>query len=191
MLAEPRDRLVADSEVHVPPTGRTPSLALQIVFLIGPAIFLLVGFGFLTAAGVAPPEATTDDGYPLPTFFLLMGAVFGGMGLVWLVGAILGIRHGKRKDAETEARRDHLHRHGARLLARVVSCESEGYMNFKNEVWTDLVLDYDVPGIGRRRVSRTIALARPMLEHARAGGALPILVDPRAPDDYLFPRSGQ
>ena len=164
-----------------------PSLGLQIVFLIGPVIFLFLGVGFLVGSVTAPPGSTTDDGYPLDSFFRFMGAVFGGMGVVWLAGAIWGIRWNRRKATETQARREHLQRYGLRLWARVVSCESEGYMNFENEVYTDLALDYEVPGVGRRQVKRRVAIPQAALDQARAGGPLPILVDPRAPDDYLLP----
>lgn len=169
-----------------PKPNHTVKHGNHILFLLGPAIFIVVGVGFLVASAMAPPGSLTDDGYPLDTFFLIMGAVFGGIGPVWLVGALLGFRWSARKRAELDARREHLRRHGVRLLARVVSCESDGYMNFDNELWTDLVLEYDAPGAGRRRVSRRTALARPLLERGRAGGPFAILIDPRAPDDYLL-----
>lgn len=166
---------------------RDAPLWLKGVFFIGPVIFILLGIGFAVGAVTAAPGSTTDDGYPLDSFFKFMSAIFGGLGVLWLIGAVFGLRHGEKQAAADEVRRQHLLQHGLRLQARVVSCESDGYMNFRNEVWTDLVLDYEVPGVGRRQVSRRIALSQGRLDHARAGGAFNILIDPRAPDDYMFP----
>lgn len=157
------------------------------MFLIGPVIFVFLGAGFWVGSVTAAPGSTTDDGYPLDSFFRVMGTIFGGLGVAWFFGAIFAMRWERKQAAGDDARREHLLRHGVRVTARVVSCESDGYMNFHNELWTDLVLEYDVPGVGRRTVSRRIALSQGRLDHARAGGAFNIVVDPRAPDDYAFP----
>ncbi|MFO0590109.1 MAG: hypothetical protein U0441_21385 [Polyangiaceae bacterium] len=168
-------------------TRKGPSLGLQALFLLGPVIFLFLGVGFFVGSVTAPPGSTTDDGYPLGTFFTIMGSTFGGLGVLWLAGAIWGIGWSRKKNAEAEARRDYLLRYGAHVQARVLSCESEGYMDFQNNVYADLVLLYDVPGVGRRQVQKRIAIPQAALDQARAGGPLPILVDPRAPDDYMLP----
>jgi hypothetical protein len=152
--------------------------------LTGALAFVVIGNMMAVAGLLAPEHSMTDDGYPLGRFLLALGALFFVMGLLWVVGALALLRWLDNKQARTEARRAYLRQHGLMLQARVTAVSTEGYMNFENEFWSDLTLEYDCPGHPTLHVTRHIALPGELLELARRGGPVPILVDTRAPRDY-------
>src|SRR5690349_6760002 len=140
------------------------------LLLIGPVIFAIIGLAMLLAGIIAPADAKTDDGYPLDTFLMLMGGGFTAMGALWFGGTITLLRSLERQKAETQSRKAWLRQHGLLIQARVVAVDSNGYMNFDNEVWSDLLLEYEAPGVPRQYVARHLALPQQLLDLARAGG---------------------
>ncbi len=150
---------------------------------IGPAIFLLVGVGFLVGAVVTPAGALTDDGYPRDTFFLLMGAGFGGGGVLWLGLAFVLVRGLDR----AEAARAQLLQSGILVYARVIECEPTGYGDFNNRSWTNITFDVELPGAPVQRFVKHVALSQATIELAKSGRPVPVYFDPRDPKRFAFP----
>lgn len=152
------------------------------VQLIGPAAFLLIGVGMVIAGAVVPAGSLTDDGYPLGTFLLMFGGGFSLMGLVWGALAYFVLKPVERANAQRQGQRLRLLKQGTRVEARVVSCKCDGYVDAHNHLWTDLELEYELPGSGQRRRSLRWALPQKVLDRARTRRTLTVLVDPAIPN---------
>jgi hypothetical protein len=155
--------------------------------LLGSGTFIAAGVGFLIAEANTKPGELTDDGAPLDSFYHWMGLCFGGGGLLWLVIAVAAFFFMRGSDLKLEQRRAHLSAHGLRVDALVLSVETEGYMNFNNEIWVDLVLDVPVAGQVHRKSFRA-ALPQDALDRARAEKRLLLLVNAANPYDFVLAR---
>lgn len=154
---------------------------MMIAQLIGPTIFLLIGVASVIAGAVVPAGSLTDDGHPLGPFLMLFGGGFSLMGLIWGALAFFGVRQLEREQGKREALRQHVLTRGTRLEARVTSCKCDGYLDMANNFWTDIELEYELPGIGKRRGTVRKALSQAELDRARAGGTMSVMVDPGIP----------
>lgn len=155
--------------------------------LLGSGTFIAAGVGFLIAEANTKPGELTDDGKPLDAFFHWMGLGFGGGGLLWLAIAVAAFFSLRGSAAKLEQRRAQLSVHGLQIDAIVLSLETEGYMNFNNEIWVDLVLDVPVAGQLHRKSFRA-ALAQEALDRARAQKRLLLLVNAANPYDFVLAR---
>ena len=155
--------------------------------LLGSGTFIVAGVGFLIAEANTKPGELTDDGKPLDAFFHWMGLGFGGGGLLWLVIAVAAFFSMRGSAATLEQRRAQLSAHGLRVDAIVLSVETEGYMNFNNEIWVDLVLDVPVAGQVHRKSFRA-ALPQDALDRARGEKRLLLLVNAANPYDFVLAR---
>jgi hypothetical protein len=58
------------------------------IYLVTIVPFLALGIGFIVLGFMAPPEALTDDGYPLGNFYYFMGVAFTIFPLLTMLGVM-------------------------------------------------------------------------------------------------------
>lgn len=155
-------------------------LELKHLQLAGPIVLLIVGVAFTIAAALVPAGAATEDGYPLASFFLVLGGLFGGVGILALPIVILVLRHQQRGEAE----RAHVMQHGTLVQARVLALEPTGYADTSGRVWTHIT--FELPGTPPAVHTKHVPLSYATLELARAGRPIPVYVDPSDPTRFVF-----
>lgn len=130
---------------------------------------------------VVPASERTEDGDPAGPFFMAFGAGSLVASAAVFVGVRWLLRGAEERHAREQEQREFLLRRGVRVEARVVSCETDGYLDPANNHWTTLVLEYVISGAPPQGMKRHLPLPAPLLERARAGGTIPILVHPSLP----------
>lgn len=91
----------------------------KFVFTLIQVIFTLVGVGMLIGGYFAAPGSLTDDGYPLDTFFYIMGAFF----IVWPIVIFGAIRFFTKRAAQHI---ELLKANGIRGKTRILSMDQTG-----------------------------------------------------------------
>lgn len=155
-----------------------------LMMCLGAGVFLAVGTGMYITGLNAKPTDLTDDGEPLGPFLTSFGLWFVVIGILWIVGTIamsLWLRTRQRRD---EARLAALKSSGVRVDARVIVVESDGYMNFANQLWTNLTLELPPPW--QREVSMHVALDNNVLERCRQQHLIAVYIDPRNPNEFMI-----
>ncbi|MEO0185813.1 MAG: hypothetical protein ABIL22_07170 [candidate division WOR-3 bacterium] len=140
--------------------------------------FIIIGIIFLVLAFNTRPDAKTGDGYPLRTFFLLMGGFYIVL-IVALAGGILLWKRGQEKRLEW------FKKFGVPGTAEIISVEQTGvYINnlpqvrLKLSVTTGMIAPYTLI---IKKVFNFIEIGKLI-----PGAKLQVLVDPRKPKNILL-----
>lgn len=132
--------------------------------------FLVVGVAFLVAGYRASPSALTDDGYPLKTFFYVMGGFFLLLPMAILVGFAL-VGSAKRRKMEN------LMATGQQGEAEILGLEDTG-VRINDNPRVRLLLEVRIEGHAPYQVAKTMVVPLIRLPQVQVGSTVQVLADP-------------
>jgi hypothetical protein len=137
-------------------------------FLIG--FFLLAGIGLVVAplalAGVSE-----------------VSGILASIGIIWVIVALGLVAFGRRQKRKAE-HQDWVFRSGVRGTATVLGASSHAEVNEMPVM--RLKLDLDIPGQGRREVSKRETMPVFIATRMEEGLVLPAYANPQDPDDFVL-----
>ncbi len=143
---------------------------------IGSSIIpFIIGLGFLAAGYFAPPDALTDDGFPLNTFLYFMGACFLIPGLLSFLGVSAVRNRQGAKAAE-------LMETGQQGNAQVLRLEDTG-MRVNDNPRVTMLLEVQIPGHAPYQVEKTMVVPLINLPQVQPGQQVAVLADPSEPQN--------
>ncbi len=141
-------------------------------------IFIVLGIVFLVLGFNASPEAKTGDGFPLKTFFFIMGGFY----IVLVTALFVGItiwRNKKQKELEW------FKKFGIPGVAEIISAEQAGvYINRLPQVRLKLSITTGINPPYTLTIKRVFNLIE--VGKLVPGAKLKILVDPQKPKRFIF-----
>ncbi|MDI3550511.1 MAG: hypothetical protein PWQ15_1614 [Methanobacterium sp.] len=148
------------------------------LWLITTAPLVIVGLGFLIFGFITTPEALTDDGYSLKTFYYVMGSAF----IVFPVLGALGVYSYYKRINDREM---FLINEGIRGEAEILSREQTGtYINEQPQVKFKLLIT--TPDSAPYEVEHKEIINLLDLGSIPEGKKLPVVIHPDNPEDILL-----
>ena len=136
--------------------------------------FLVVGIGFLIAGFMADPSALTDDGYPLKSFFYIMGGGFLLLPLLLATGLSLAGATKRKKIEDLLAT-------GQQGEAVILGLEDTGVL-INHDPRVRILLEVHIAGYSPYQVKKTMVLPLIRLSQVQVGSTVQVLADPSKPD---------
>jgi hypothetical protein len=148
------------------------------LWLITTAPLVIVGLGFIIFGLMTTPEALTDDGYSLKTFYYFMGGAF----IVFPVLGALGVYYYYKRINDREM---FLINEGIRGEAEILSREQTGtYINEQPQVKFKLLIT--TPDSAPYEVEHKEIINLLDMGSIPEGKKLPVVVHPDNPEDILL-----
>jgi len=148
------------------------------LWLITTAPLVIVGLGFLIFGFITTPEALTDDGYSLKTFYYVMGSAF----IVFPVLGALGVYSYYKRINDREM---FLINEGIRGEAEILSREQTGtYINEQPQVKFKLLIT--TPDSAPYEVEHKEIINLLDMGSIPEGKKLPVVIHPDNPEDILL-----
>jgi len=148
------------------------------LWLITTAPLVIVGLGFLIFGFITTPEALTDDGYSLKSFYYVMGSAF----IVFPVLGALGVYSYYKRINDREM---FLINEGIRGEAEILSREQTGtYINEQPQVKFKLLIT--TPDSAPYEVEHKEIINLLDLGSIPEGKKLPVVIHPDNPEDILL-----
>ena len=148
------------------------------LWLITTAPLVIVGLGFIIFGLMTTPEALTDDGYSLKTFYYFMGGAF----IVFPVLGALGVYYYYKRINDREM---FLINEGIRGVAEILSREQTGtYINEQPQVKFKLLIT--TPDSAPYEVEHKEIVNLLDMGSIPEGKKVPVVVHPDNPEDILL-----
>ena len=148
------------------------------LWLITTAPLVIVGLGFIIFGLMTTPEALTDDGYSLKTFYYFMGGAF----IVFPVLGALGVYYYYKRINDREM---FLINEGIRGEAEILSREQTGtYINEQPQVKFKLLIT--TPDSAPYEVEHKEIVNLLDMGSIPEGKNVPVVVHPDNPEDILL-----
>ncbi|AIS32659.1 MULTISPECIES: hypothetical protein [Methanobacterium] len=148
------------------------------LWLITTAPLVIVGLGFIIFGLMTTPEALTDDGYSLKTFYYFMGGAF----IVFPVLGALGVYYYYKRINDREM---FLINEGIRGEAEILSREQTGtYINEQPQVKFKLLIT--TPDSAPYEVEHKEIVNLLDMGSIPEGKKVPVVVHPDNPEDILL-----
>ncbi|MDD4811370.1 MAG: hypothetical protein PHY53_09325 [Methanobacterium formicicum] len=148
------------------------------LWLITTAPLVIVGLGFIIFGFMTTPEALTDDGYSLKTFYYFMGGAF----IVFPVLGALGVYYYYKRINDREM---FLINEGIRGEAEILSREQTGtYINEQPQVKFKLLIT--TPDSAPYEVEHKEIVNLLDMGSIPEGKKVPVVVHPDNPEDILL-----
>ena len=148
------------------------------LWLITTAPLVIVGLGFIIFGLMTTPEALTDDGYSLKTFYYFMGGAF----IVFPVLGALGVYYYYKRINDREM---FLINEGIRGEAEILSREQTGtYINEQPQVKFKLLIT--TPDSAPYEVEHKEIVNLLDMGSIPVGKKVPVVVHPDNPEDILL-----
>ncbi|WP_287382152.1 hypothetical protein [Methanobacterium sp.] len=148
------------------------------LWLITTAPLVIVGLGFIIFGFMTTPEALTDDGYSLKTFYYFMGGAF----IVFPVLGALGVYYYYKRINDREM---FLINEGIRGEAEILSREQTGtYINEQPQVKFKLLIT--TPDSTPYEVEHKEIVNLLDMGSIPEGKKVPVVVHPDNPEDILL-----
>ncbi|MEM8532264.1 MAG: hypothetical protein AAGF95_15570 [Chloroflexota bacterium] len=150
-------------------------MARKLVLFITFAPFIAIGIGLVVVGSRTPPNLMMSPGFPLSSFFYIMGGGFLAMSFIMLLGFVI-FGTARRKKLEN------LMENGQQGEAIILGLEDTGVM-INNNPRVKLALEIQLEGHTPYQIQKTMVIPLIRLSQVQVGSKVPVLVDPREPQN--------